>query len=190
MGDARHQKTPSDHNLGNAFDITHDPSNGCDGATIAAFAIQDSRVKYVIFNRRIWNRTRGDRAWRPYNGDNPHTSHCHVSILAGSRNDNRPWGWAREGATVDSNDAPPAPDQAPNRPSVHGGAFPGVLLRRGSQGALVRRVQARLAELGWRLGVDGVFGSDTDRVVRDFQRRRSLDRDGVVGDRTWRALFA
>src|SRR5262245_32618532 len=71
MGDARHQKTKSDHNVGNAFDITHDPVSGCDGSVIAAIAIVDPRVKYVIWNRQIWNRELGDKAWRSYSGTNP-----------------------------------------------------------------------------------------------------------------------
>ncbi|MBK6513861.1 MAG: peptidoglycan-binding protein [Polyangiaceae bacterium] len=190
MGDARHQATKSDHNLGNAFDITHDPSSGCHGDVIAAAALQDSRTKYVIWNRRIWNVERGDTAWRRYTGDNPHTHHCHVSIRAGSRNDARAWGWAPGGSV----EAPPPTDTAPGdgSPTVPSDdrTFPGVALRRGQRSENVRAVQARLARLGWTISVDGDFGPATERVVRAFQRRRGLDDDGVVGPRTWRALFA
>ncbi len=100
MGDARHQKSKSDHNLGNAFDLTHDPDSGCDGNVIAAAAIKDPRVKYVIWNRRIYNRQRGDKAFRRYTGKNPHTHHCHVSVLSTSRTDTRPWAWAPGGADL------------------------------------------------------------------------------------------
>jgi hypothetical protein len=31
MGDAAHQQRKSDHNDGNAFDLTHDPVHGVDG---------------------------------------------------------------------------------------------------------------------------------------------------------------
>jgi peptidoglycan hydrolase-like protein with peptidoglycan-binding domain len=43
-----------------------------------------------------------------------------------------------------------------------------------------------------KLGVapDGRFGNGTLAAVKEFQRRRGLDVDGVVGPRTWTALFA
>jgi len=53
MGDARHQKKKSDHNLGNAFDLTHDPKNGVDGAILSRLVLKDKRVTYVIYNREI-----------------------------------------------------------------------------------------------------------------------------------------
>ncbi|NUP05553.1 MAG: peptidoglycan-binding protein [Polyangiaceae bacterium] len=192
MGDARHQARPSDHNLGNAFDITHDPSTGCHGDVIASAALQDPRTKYVIWNRRIWNLERGDRAWRHYTGDNPHTHHCHVSIRSGARNDTRPWGWAPGGSA----DVTPPPAQAtppsngtPALPSEQH-PYPGVPLKKGDRSESVRAVQTRLRRLGWRIGIDAVFGPETDRVVRAFQRRRGLEDDGIVGPRTWRALFS
>lgn len=197
MGDARHQKSKSDHNLGNAFDLTHDPASGCDGNVIAAAAIKDPRVKYVIWNRRIFNRQRGDTAFRPYTGSNPHTHHCHVSILAGSRADTRPWAWAPGGADLP---ALTTPAQEPaRRPATGGGSgalpadrrsYPGVVLKKGSRGELVTLMQQRLKQRGWNISVDGVFGNDTDRVVRAFQRRHGLEVDGEVGRRTWTALFA
>lgn len=95
MGDASHQARKSDHNDGNAFDITHDPESGCDGETIATLALQDPRTKYVIWNRRIYNLELGDKAWRPYNGANPHTHHCHVSIRGTARDDVSRWPWAK-----------------------------------------------------------------------------------------------
>lgn len=198
MGDAAHQRTPSDHNLGNAFDITHDPSVGCHGDVIAAAALRDSRTKYVIWNRRIWNLERGDRAWRRYTGKNPHTHHCHVSIRSNARNDTRPWGWAPGGHIED---VPTRP--TPAEPSVlrDGRAnttlpseqrtYPGVPLRLGLRNSeSLRAAQARLARQGWRIGIDGDFGPQTYRVVQQFQRRRGLDDDGVIGPRTWRAIFA
>lgn len=88
LGDWAHQQRKSDHNVGNAVDITHDPS-GCSGDVISEAAIRDPRVSYVIWNNRIWN---GE--WHPYTGPNPHTSHVHISIKASAREDVRPWPWA------------------------------------------------------------------------------------------------
>lgn len=91
MGDAAHQARPSDHNVGNAVDVTHDPA-GPTGDELAELAIGDPRVSYVIWSRRIWSAGRG---WRPYTGPDPHTSHVHVSIRATAREDASPWPWAQ-----------------------------------------------------------------------------------------------
>lgn len=191
MGDARHQQRPSDHNLGNAVDITHDPASGCIGSVIAALAIRDPRVTYVIWNRRIYNRARAAEGWRVYTGDNPHTHHCHISIRATSRGDDRPWAWATEGGTAPQVDDPaPEPSRTAGPRPRESTAYPNVPLRMGSHGELVGRVQERLRTRGWTLGVDRSFGPETDRTVRQFQRRRGLLDDGVVGRHTWNAIFA
>jgi hypothetical protein len=77
-GDKAHQARKSDHNTGDAVDITHDPGSGADGDTIAAMALKDPNVKYVIWNRQIYNTSKP--GWRPYTGSNPHTKHVHVSF--------------------------------------------------------------------------------------------------------------
>jgi putative peptidoglycan binding protein len=60
----------------------------------------------------------------------------------------------------------------------------------GSVGPEVKRLQARLGELGFYRGpVDGVFGGGTDAAVRAMQRAKRLAVDGVVGPRTWSTLF-
>jgi peptidoglycan hydrolase-like protein with peptidoglycan-binding domain len=62
-------------------------------------------------------------------------------------------------------------------------------LRSGSQGPAVEALQRRLAELGYQVhGVDGQFGSETHHAVVAFQKVNRLDRDGVVGPVTRRAL--
>jgi Putative peptidoglycan binding domain/CHAP domain len=66
--------------------------------------------------------------------------------------------------------------------------FPGYCSL-GSVDTITRRVQQRLKDRGWTIGVDGIFGSETDRVVRGFQQNKGLDADGVVGPLTWNALF-
>lgn len=96
MGDASHQARKSDHNLGNAIDLTHDPRSGFDAGILAeAFRRQmattpTGRISYLIFNRQIAGAGKG-WLWRPYVGPNPHTSHLHVSIVASRRGEVRPW---------------------------------------------------------------------------------------------------
>jgi peptidoglycan hydrolase-like protein with peptidoglycan-binding domain len=60
----------------------------------------------------------------------------------------------------------------------------------GDSGDAVRAVQTELRSQGWRLAVDGAFGPQTDRRVRDFQTARALVADGIVGPLTWHALVA
>ena len=67
------------------------------------------------------------------------------------------------------------------------------LLRRGSKGESVRDVQRLLQGKGYDLGpcgVDGDFGSATEKAVRQFQADHGLAADGIVGPETRAALEA
>ena len=73
------------------------------------------------------------------------------------------------------------------------GTWPGTLLRRGSRGDDVERVQFWLSELSEytdipNLAVDGIFGAGTEASVRAFQRLYGLTVDGIVGQSTWNAI--
>ena len=94
MGDASHQARPSDHNTGNAFDLSHDPAHNVDCERLSRLVINDPRVTYVIWNHLIYSRDRASEGWRAYTGANSHTHHMHVSIAAGSRDDTSPWVWS------------------------------------------------------------------------------------------------
>lgn len=61
-------------------------------------------------------------------------------------------------------------------------------LRSGSRGDPVKLLQRLLNAQGAALAEDGIFGKLTEQAVRDYQRRRALTVDGVVGPMTWRAL--
>jgi peptidoglycan hydrolase-like protein with peptidoglycan-binding domain len=41
---------------------------------------------------------------------------------------------------------------------------------------------------GYDLSVDGIFGPETDRAVKDFQTSNALEADGIVGAETWGKL--
>ncbi|KAB8335007.1 peptidoglycan-binding protein [Scytonema tolypothrichoides VB-61278] len=74
------------------------------------------------------------------------------------------------------------------------------LLKKGSKGRAVAYLQFLLISYGFeisRAGVDGDFGSNTEKAVKQFQQKRNsvpnveppqLKVDGEVGDKTWRAL--
>jgi peptidoglycan hydrolase-like protein with peptidoglycan-binding domain len=69
--------------------------------------------------------------------------------------------------------------------------YPGAGYQRAGGSARVRRLQRRLAALGFAPGrVDGRDGPLTMRAVERFQRAHGLRVDGIVGVRTWRAVRA
>jgi peptidoglycan hydrolase-like protein with peptidoglycan-binding domain len=52
----------------------------------------------------------------------------------------------------------------------------------------IRVIQQSLANAGYAVDTDGVFGVGTEQAVRRFQASRGLDADGVVGPATFYAL--
>jgi hypothetical protein len=83
----------SDHYTGRAIDIMLTPINGSNralGDRIAGWLVANAdrlAVKYIIWNERIWSRTRAADGWRPYrhpSGRNSatlaHRDHVHLSV--------------------------------------------------------------------------------------------------------------
>jgi len=62
-------------------------------------------------------------------------------------------------------------------------------LRRGDRGNLVYLLQVALYIKGYRTALDGIFGEDTERVVKEFQRSRGLSVDGIAGPATFEKAF-
>ena len=63
------------------------------------------------------------------------------------------------------------------------------LLRTGSTGEYVKRLQQRLNALGYDCGdADGIFGSRTHAAVIAFQKANGLSADGIAGPLTWAKL--
>jgi hypothetical protein len=88
--------------------------------------------------------------------------------------------------------AGPMPAMTPGSPP-----FPGII-KRGDGGPNVRRIQARLNQVGHGhhsaldgrpLMVNGIFGENTEKVVKTFQQHRNIDDDGIVGRITHGLLF-
>lgn len=73
-----------------------------------------------------------------------------------------------------------------------------TLVKKGAKGAVVTALQNLLNKVGANLVVDGDFGAKTYAAVLNFQKTHSVDvngriekleADGVVGDKTWNALY-
>lgn len=90
-------------------------------------------------------------------------------------------------ATITATAAPtltpaPAPTMSPN-PSYK-------LLKQGSRGDRVKKLQERLIELGYLSGeADGAYGNQTRRAVQRFQYYNGLQQDGEAGKATQTVLF-
>lgn len=62
------------------------------------------------------------------------------------------------------------------------------ILRSGSQGSDVERLQQDLSALGYEVEINGNFDENTEAVVKKFQEKYNLNVDGVVGEQTGQKL--
>lgn len=175
IGDTAHQGRTSDHNpnsrgIVDAIDVDMfgGPTAVIRAAIVAAGMLHPA-VNYVIFNRRIYQRSDQFRP-RVYNGINPHDKHCHYSISQTSRAEQDMTAWYMLGGwpTWETSN----------------------LRKGGDSGWHVQELQALLNAWGASLAVDGDFGSATDDAVRAYQARYCRSVDGIVGPETRLHLFS
>lgn len=70
-----------------------------------------------------------------------------------------------------------------------GSALASPTLKMNSHGHDVLVLQKKLKEIGYHISqTDGVFGSETERAVAEFQRDQKMSITGIVNNATWRAL--
>lgn len=65
-----------------------------------------------------------------------------------------------------------------------------VVVEYSDEGNITYLIQAMLICKGYDIEADGIFGSQTDRIVRAFQRDNNLLVDGLVGENTFEKLFS
>lgn len=66
-----------------------------------------------------------------------------------------------------------------------------VVMRKGTQGVAVQRLQERLIELGYyNASADGLYDADDMAAVQAFQRKNGLKIDGIAGLETQTLLFS
>ncbi len=76
-----------------------------------------------------------------------------------------------------------------NYTSAYGSSGKGKSSNIRVSGLSVSDVQAALTRAGFDPGaVDGKMGKKTKAAIKAFQRSHGLKADGVIGDKTWRAL--
>lgn len=62
-------------------------------------------------------------------------------------------------------------------------------LRKGDRGDEVKQWQAFLNANDYRCGtVDGIFGNNTEKAVKQYQAAHGLVADGIIGPKTWASL--
>lgn len=185
IGDQTHASGWSDHNPNSdsvvcAIDIKTDGGLNLQRFVDHLVARPHRALKYVIYNRRIWSKTRASEGWRPYGGVNAHRDHVHVSVgtgpdgrSTGPYDDTSPWGIATIGK--------------PSPPST--GIVPAAPLREGDTGPRVGHLQRALnAAVDAGLTVDDHYGPNTTAGVKLLQRTVGIDEDGIYGDDSADAL--
>ena len=130
---------------------------------------KDSRIKYVIHERRIfssYNHSAGAPfTWRPYSGSNPHSSHVHVSVLRSNQANKSPW-------DIGNGESPTAP--LPEEDDME----------------LIKAHQTALNEGGFvganglRLVVDGLLGPNTQHALNSQAKAAASDTTGLSQDQS------
>jgi len=64
-----------------------------------------------------------------------------------------------------------------------------LIKQKTSRKHLAKQLQASLAVLNYPISVDGDFGGNTVKAVKQFQENNKLDADGIVGQSTWVCLY-
>ena len=63
-------------------------------------------------------------------------------------------------------------------------------VKKGARGNITKLLQEKLVSFGYNTnGVDGIFGSGTEKAVISFQKNNELVADGIVGQNTWSKLL-
>lgn len=50
--------------------------------------------------------------------------------------------------------------------------------------------QTKMAERGWHLAADGVYGEESASIAEQFQEEKGLTVDGIIGPQSWNATWA
>jgi peptidoglycan hydrolase-like protein with peptidoglycan-binding domain len=78
----------------------------------------------------------------------------------------------------------PSTLSTPSTPSTNYSQKNTLPLKKGNKGGYVVAIQKKLG-----ISADGIFGSGTATSVANFQVSKGLSPDGIVGVKTWKALF-
>lgn len=116
----------------------------------------------------------------------------HRQFLATECPGSRLVSWVTRGAPRPGGSSAPSP--TPPKPTPSQDWLSAIVadlttVRRGSKGRDVSTVQGLVCARGADIDIDGVFGPNTDRRVREEQQKARVTVDGIVGRTTWRVLI-
>lgn len=117
-------------------------------------------------------------------GYNNETVECQVGVQHFTKRNKKWTHWAIP-ACIDGTYTPPEDPPKEDKKPVN------KTIRKGNKGELVKKCQQMLVKHGYSLGicgVDGDFGTATEKAVKEFQKDNGLKVDGIVGESTWAAL--
>ena len=63
-------------------------------------------------------------------------------------------------------------------------------LKLGDKSDWVTIAQGRLVVLGYKIAIDGIYGEKTKKAVMELQKAKNLACDGIIGPKTWAALYS
>lgn len=95
--------------------------------------------------------------------------------------------WNDEGLLIPNPGSSNPPSSAPPYPGYWLEYEPGEPLTYDEN---VELWQQRMQERGWDIGVDGLYGPQSEQIARQFQQEQGLTVDGIVGPETWAATFS
>ncbi len=72
----------------------------------------------------------------------------------------------------------------PKKNRVHEGVSISISYSYGNKGPGIAKMQQLLLAAGYAIKVDGDFGAQTERIVKDFQKKEELRPDGLIGQKT------
>lgn len=127
-----------------------------------------------------WARWNGVKTLQRYTGSG-HDHWSHISWWR-SRTNQRAYLWTPPPTPVSPVKNVTAGTVAPK--------YPGYLLKKKSTyDANVKIWQAQIRARGSKITADGVFGAQTENLVKLFQKTHRLGVDGVIGQKTWKAAW-
>lgn len=174
----RGSSAPSIHGEGRALDVMFPVINNTAHAEgqrlfekLAANA-SALGLQAIIWNRKIYS-ARSPRG-RNYTGVNPHIDHLHIEM---TRDAAKTLTSARINAILGTSPSAPSVRPPANLRTLR---FVNPFMR----GADVKFAQTKMGGLK----ADGVFGPNTDKRTKAFQRENNLKVDGIIGPKTWQVI--
>ena len=180
------QQNPySDHDEGEAWDLTDDPAHGCDSRNEldgirrrqvhgGKYGISDNQIfsSYPAYGYEAWE-------WRPYTGSNPHKAHGHLSIEHYARDFDIDWFQVAKPMTPADRKyiQALAAEQAKGRRHLR-------LRVPYMRGQDIKEVQVCL-----KIPYTRTYGVGTYRAVREFQKFFGLKVTGKVNNETWELIL-